>query len=93
MAADEAESDEAGTEVSLVVQEDGLLVAGEPAAVDRYVEQLRERVRSLGNPELRPQTLADVASAATGLAALKATAGTYFRMSPESLTLRIHAAG
>lgn len=87
MAADEAESDEAGAEVSLVVQEDGLLVAGEPAAVDRYVEQLRERARSLGNPELMPQTLADVASTATGLAALKATAGTYFRMSPESLEL------
>jgi hypothetical protein len=85
MAADEAASDEAGAEVSLVVQEDGLLVAGEPTAVGRYVEQLRELSRSLGNPELMPQTLADVASAATGLAALRATAGTYFRMSPESL--------
>lgn len=87
MSADEAESDEAGAEVSLVVQEDGLLVAGEPAAVDRYVEQLRELPRSLGNPELMPQTLADIASAATGLAALRATSGTYFRMSPESLEL------
>ena len=77
--------DEAGAEVSLVVQEDGLLVAGEPTAVDRYVEQLREFSRSLGNPELMPQTLADVACAATGLAALRATSGTYFRMSPESL--------
>ena len=87
MPAYEAESDEAGAEVSLVVQEDGLLVAGEPTAVDRYVEQLRGLPRSLGNPELMPQTLADVASAATGLAALRATSGTYFRMSPESLEL------
>lgn len=77
--------DEAGAEVSLVVEEDGLLVAGEPTAVDRYVEQLCEFSRSLGNPELMPQTLADVACAATGLAALRATSGTYFRMSPESL--------
>ena len=87
MAADVAESDEAGAEVSLVVQEDGLLVAGEPAAVDRYVEQLRGLSRSLGNPELMPQTMADVARAATSLAALRATSGTYFRMSPESLKL------
>lgn len=85
--ADEADSDEAGAEVSLVVQDDGLLVAGEPAAVDRYVAQLRQFGRSLGNPELTAQTLADTASAATALAALGATSGTYFRMSPESLQL------
>jgi len=87
MAADVAESDEAGAEVSIVVQEDGLLVAGEPAVVDRYVEQLRELSPSLGNPGLMPQALAEVASAATGLAALRVTSGTYFRMSPESLEL------
>lgn len=85
--ADEADSDEAGVEVSLVVQDDGLLVAGEPAAVDRYVAQLRQFGRSLGNPELTAQALADTASAATALAALGATSGTYFSMSPESLKL------
>jgi hypothetical protein len=61
------------------------LVAGEPAIVDRYVVQLREFGRSLGNPELAAQTLADVAGAASGLYALRATSSIYFRMSPESL--------
>jgi hypothetical protein len=87
MAADESESDEVGAEVSLVVQDDGLLVAGESAAVDRYVAQLRQFGRSLGNPELTAQNLTDVASAASALTALKATSGFYFSMSPESLKL------
>ena len=78
-----AESNEAGVEVSLVVQDDELLVAGEPAAVHRYVAQLRQVGRSLGTPELTAQTLTDVAGAAAGLAALRSTSGTAFRLSPE----------
>jgi hypothetical protein len=87
MAASESQSDEVGVEVSLVVQDDGLLVAGEPVAVDRFVAQFRQFGRSVGNPELTAQNLTDVASAASALAALGATSGTYFSMSPESLKL------
>ena len=47
-----AESDEAGVEISLVVQDDELLVAGEPAAVHRNVAELRQVGQSLDTPEL-----------------------------------------
>lgn len=72
-------------EVSLAVAEDGVLVAGDRDAVERYAAQLQSYGIQLTDAGVTGQSLADVGAAGAALAALSATAGTYFQMAPESL--------
>ena len=89
---DEIEAGQSADEVSLVLQDDGLLVAGDPAAVARYVDRLRTVVGPLRDAGVTERSLSEVGAAASALGGLGATGGAYFKMSPESLQ-RFQAGG
>lgn len=85
MSGADADEDLAAGEITLAVDDDGVLVLGDQPAVDRFVERVRRAGSTLHGAGVTTQSLADLGSAAAALEALKVSSGTYFRMSPDSL--------
>lgn len=85
MSGAEANDEPAAGEITLAVDEQGVLVLGDQASVDSFVERVRRAGGPLAGAGVTRQSLADLGAAATALEALMASNGTYFRMSPESL--------
>jgi hypothetical protein len=75
-------------QITVVARDEGVLVLGARAEVDQYIASLRSRGASkLDDLGLATESLADATAAVSALAAVKATAGEYVRLSPKSIRL------
>ncbi|EME22368.1 hypothetical protein [Rhodococcus triatomae] len=73
---------------ALVVEPDGVLVAGDPEFVASYVERLKSLASdAVSVADVSTQNVADVAAAAGAVAALAAGAGEFVRIAPHSMEL------
>ncbi|AHK33026.1 hypothetical protein OPAG_00230 [Rhodococcus opacus PD630] len=81
-------SAESESELAVVVEPEGLLVAGDQSSVQMFLDKLRfNAVSAIEVAGVDSQSLAGTAALAAGLAAMGAQHGTFVRLAPESVDL------
>ncbi len=74
---------EGQSELTVVVEPEGVLVAGDPTAVEGYLNKLRfNAANAVEVAGIDAQTTAGTAALASGLAAVGAQHGTFVRLRP-----------
>ncbi|SEB29961.1 hypothetical protein SAMN04490239_0170 [Rhodococcus koreensis] len=77
---------EGQSELTVVVEPEGVLVAGDPTAVEGYLNKLRfNAANAVEVAGIDAQTTAGTAALASGLAAVGAQHGTFVRLAPDSV--------
>lgn len=80
------DADEAADEVVLSFQDGGLLIGGDPAAVESYLERLRTAAgHTVQVAGIDKASLGNLAGVAAGFAAIFGGSGKYVQLHPESL--------
>ncbi|UNN05178.1 hypothetical protein [Rhodococcus opacus] len=79
---------EGQSDLTVVVEPEGVLVAGDPTAVEGYLAKLRfNAVSAVEVAGIDSQAVAGTAALASGLAAVGAQHGTFVRLAPDSVEL------
>ncbi|MFI8774003.1 hypothetical protein ACIGKQ_17795 [Gordonia sp. NPDC062954] len=77
-----------GAELAVLVDEEGLVLTGDQASVERYLDRLRSIAGDTADiAALSPSKAANVAATAAGIANVAAQHGEFVRLSPASMKL------